>query len=61
MSNDGIRITFHGYGTLNFTLNCTDTTYTNPNWTMGQIYTDREVKCAPVTLPVKPYQITAVA
>jgi hypothetical protein len=54
-------ITFHGYGTVNVTLNCTDTTYTNPNWTMGQIYSDREVKCAPVTLPVEPYQITAVA
>lgn len=55
------RTTFKGYGTVNLTLECTDTTWTNPNWTIGQIYTDREVKCAPVSLPVKPYQMTAVA
>ncbi|OIW29352.1 hypothetical protein CONLIGDRAFT_575945 [Coniochaeta ligniaria NRRL 30616] len=53
--------TFRGYATVNLTLECNDTTWTNPNWTMGQIYSDREVKCAPVTLPVKPYTITAVA
>lgn len=55
------RTTFRGYATVNLTLECNDTTWTNPNWTMGQIYSDREVKCAPVTLPVKPYTITAVA
>ncbi|ORY68551.1 uncharacterized protein BCR38DRAFT_335597 [Pseudomassariella vexata] len=53
--------TFHGYGAINLTLGCTDTTWQNPNWTMGQIYSDREVKCTPVTLPVKPYEMTAVA
>ncbi|KAK6077109.1 hypothetical protein SCUP234_06848 [Seiridium cupressi] len=53
--------TINGYGQVNLTLDCTDTTYQNPNWTLGQIYSDREVKCAPVTVPVKPYQMTAVA
>lgn len=53
--------TFRGYAAVNLTLECTDTTWTNPNWTMGQIYSDREVKCGPVTLPVKPYTVTAVA
>lgn len=54
-------VTIHGYGQVNLTLECTDTTYQNPNWTLGQIYSDREVKCSPVTLPLKPYMMTAVA
>ncbi|KAJ9144401.1 hypothetical protein NKR19_g6445 [Coniochaeta hoffmannii] len=54
-------ITFRGYATVNLTLDCTDTTWTNSNWTMGDIYSDREVKCTPVTLPVQPYTMTAVA
>ncbi|KAI1855700.1 hypothetical protein JX266_000565 [Neoarthrinium moseri] len=53
--------TFHAYGQVNLTLDCTDSTWQNPNWTIGQIYSDREVKCAPVTVPVKPHTITAVA
>jgi hypothetical protein len=55
------RTTIHGYAQVNLTLSCTDNTYQNPNWTLGQIYSDREVKCAPVTIPVQPYEITAVA
>lgn len=55
-------ITFRGYGSVNLTLECTDTTWTNPDWSVGQVYSDREVKCAPVTVgTVKPYRITAVA
>ncbi|KAI1477833.1 hypothetical protein F4774DRAFT_387847 [Daldinia eschscholtzii] len=53
--------TINAYGTVNLTLACTDETWINPNWTMGQIYSDRTVKCEPVTLPLKPYQMTAVA
>jgi len=60
-TNLDARITFRGDAQANLTLDCTDTTWSNPNWTMGQIYSDREVKCAPVTLPVKPDTMTAVA
>lgn len=54
-------VTIHAYGQVNLTLDCTDDTYQNPNWTLGQIYSNREVKCAPVTEAVKPYLFTAVA
>ncbi|KAK4158898.1 hypothetical protein QBC43DRAFT_138635 [Cladorrhinum sp. PSN259] len=40
--------TFTVSGATNLTLSCTDVTTTTPNWTPGQIYSDREVKCAPV-------------
>ncbi|KAI0126791.1 hypothetical protein BJ170DRAFT_684372 [Xylariales sp. AK1849] len=53
--------TFSGYGQVNLTLACTDTTWQNSNWTMGQIYSDRTVTCDKVTVPVKPYKMTAVA
>lgn len=56
-----IRTRFSAAGRANLTLDCTDTTWQNPNWTLGQIYSDREVKCAPVTVGVKPYQMSAVA
>ncbi|KAI0020872.1 hypothetical protein F4780DRAFT_779096 [Xylariomycetidae sp. FL0641] len=53
--------TFHAYGTANLSLSCTDETTNNPDWEIGQIYSDRQVDCKPVTLPLKPYEITAVA
>ncbi|KAK3366279.1 hypothetical protein B0T24DRAFT_416640 [Lasiosphaeria ovina] len=53
--------TFTGYGAVNLKLDCTDTQYTNPNWTIGQIYSDREIKCSPVDVDVTPYELTAVA
>lgn len=31
----------------------------NPNWTIGNIYSDREIKCAPVTVDLTPYQKAA--
>ncbi|KAH8882333.1 hypothetical protein GQ53DRAFT_604249, partial [Thozetella sp. PMI_491] len=53
--------TFWARGAVNLTLDCTDTTWVNPNWTAGQIYSDREIKCQPVTVLVKPFEMTAVA
>ncbi|OTA98265.1 hypothetical protein M426DRAFT_326125 [Hypoxylon sp. CI-4A] len=53
--------TIHAYGTANLTLACTDETHLNPNWTIGHIYSDREVECKPVTIPLTPYEMTAVA
>ncbi|KAI1822534.1 hypothetical protein F4861DRAFT_386968 [Xylaria intraflava] len=52
---------FAAYGAVNLTLDCTEDDYQNPNWTMGQIYSSRVITCAPVTLPLKPHDETAVA
>ncbi|KAI8625646.1 hypothetical protein F5Y19DRAFT_449707 [Xylariaceae sp. FL1651] len=54
-------ITFTGYGAVNLTLNCTDDFYQNPDWQPGEIYSDRTIDCTPVTLPLKPYDKTAIA
>ncbi|KAL8404693.1 hypothetical protein RB594_009525 [Gaeumannomyces avenae] len=54
-------ITFWAYGNATLSLECEDTTWTNPNWTQGQIYSSRTVQCAPVSLPIKPHTMTAVA
>ncbi|KAH8682104.1 hypothetical protein BX600DRAFT_505722 [Xylariales sp. PMI_506] len=53
--------TFRYYGNVTLDLECTDTTWQNTNWTVGQIYSDREIKCNTVTVPVTPYLKTAVA
>ncbi|KAJ4422010.1 hypothetical protein N0V82_003306 [Gnomoniopsis sp. IMI 355080] len=53
--------TFHGSGKANLSLGCVTTNYQNPNWTIGEIYSDEEIKCSPETLTVKPYLMTAVA
>jgi hypothetical protein len=58
---DVIRITFTGRGDVNYTLGCTDTTWQNPNWTMGQIYSSREVKCGRVDSTIKPTELSAIA
>lgn len=55
------RTRFNAYGRTTLSLECTDTTWQNPNWTIGEIYSDREVKCAQVTVDVAPYRMTAVA
>lgn len=54
-------ITFNAHGQVNLTLDCTDTTWQNTNWTLGQFYSTRNVNCAPVTIDLKPSQISAVA
>lgn len=55
------RTRFSGAGSVNLTLDCVETQYQNPNWTVGQIYSDREITCQPVTTLVQPYEMTAVA
>lgn len=52
---------FNAWGSANLTLECTDETTTNPNWTIGEIYSDREVKCTPSSISMKPYEMAAVA
>ncbi|KAL2022386.1 hypothetical protein VTK56DRAFT_5453 [Thermocarpiscus australiensis] len=55
-------ITFSGRGEANFTLDCTEETYQNPNWTMGQIYSSRDIKCAVIQeTRIVPFEMTAVA
>ncbi len=55
------RITFTGRGEVNLTLDCQETNYQNPNWTMGQIYSSRLITCAPVDTKVVPVELSAVA
>jgi hypothetical protein len=55
------RITFTGRGEVNLTLDCQETNYQNPNWTMGQIYSSRLITCAPVETKVLPVELSAVA
>ncbi|KAK4096731.1 hypothetical protein N658DRAFT_510972 [Parathielavia hyrcaniae] len=52
---------FTGRGDVNLTLSCTDTTWQNPNWTMGEIYSSRDVQCAPVDASIEPYEMEAIA
>jgi hypothetical protein len=54
-------VTINGYGTINLTLSCTDETWENPDWKMGQIYSSRTITCDKQTFPLKPYQMTAIA
>ncbi|KAK3370516.1 hypothetical protein B0H63DRAFT_454681 [Podospora didyma] len=42
-------------------LDCTERLYQNANWTLGQIYSTRDITCKPVTLPIVPTEISAVA
>jgi len=53
--------TFSASGQANLTLDCTDTTWQNANWTLGQFYSTRNVNCALVTVDVTPSKISAVA
>jgi hypothetical protein len=55
------RITFTGRGNANFTLECSDEKWENPDWEMGQIYSSRTVTCKPVDSEIKPTEMTAVA
>ena len=46
---------------MDLDLACKDETWVNPDWKIGQIYSSRTVTCDPVTLPLEPYQMEAVA
>ncbi|GAP93076.1 hypothetical protein SAMD00023353_10000270 [Rosellinia necatrix] len=54
-------VTFRAYGTINLNLDCKETNYQNPDWQMGETYSNRDITCAPVTLPLQPHDKTAVA
>lgn len=42
-------------------LQCEETNWQNPNWTVGEIYSQRDVKCGIITLPTPIKEISAVA
>ncbi|KAK3994808.1 hypothetical protein QBC44DRAFT_40624 [Cladorrhinum sp. PSN332] len=54
-------ITFTGYGAVNLTLDCDQTFYQNPNWTIGEIYSRRDITCQKVDTVMEPYQMEAIA
>ncbi|KAI0200585.1 hypothetical protein F4808DRAFT_428377 [Astrocystis sublimbata] len=54
-------VTFHAFGSVNLTLDCKESNYQNPNWTLGETYSSRVIDCAPITLPLMPHDKTAVA
>lgn len=47
-------------GATTLTLSCTDVTTENPSWTPGQIYSAREIKCAPVDVTIGAGSVTAL-
>jgi len=49
-TNRDTRETFAA--SVNLTLTCTDNTVVNQNWTIGQIYSQRDVRCSPVDVTV---------
>jgi len=53
--------TYGAYGNATQTLDCTDTTWTNTNWTIGSFYSVRDVKCDLVDFMVEPSELWAVA
>ena len=52
---------FTAVGKATIKLDCSNTTYVNKNWTIGDIYSSTQVTCKPVTLSLKPDEISAIA
>ncbi|KAL2268954.1 hypothetical protein VTJ83DRAFT_3800 [Remersonia thermophila] len=53
-------ITINAQGNVNLTLSCTDNTWKNPSWQIGQIYSSRTIQCQPVNSPILPQEMSAV-
>ncbi|KAG7293968.1 hypothetical protein NEMBOFW57_004029 [Staphylotrichum longicolle] len=51
-------ITFTGRGDVNLTLECTDTTWVNPKWIIGEIYSSLDTNCAPVDSEIQPTELS---
>ncbi|KAM7187332.1 hypothetical protein V8F33_011322 [Rhypophila sp. PSN 637] len=52
---------FTAGGAVTMNLECNTKSWTNPNWTMGDIYSSTITTCQPVDLSLSPDQISAVA
>ena len=46
---------------MNLTLECTEESYGNPDWKMGQIYSDRTIVCDKLTTGVPITSLRAAA
>ncbi|KAM0252842.1 hypothetical protein ACHAQJ_007528 [Trichoderma viride] len=57
-ADEGSR--FSAQGGVNLNLTCSDTTWQNPDWTPGQIYSQRTVACGKVTVPATIEEMSAV-
>ncbi|KAK1964077.1 hypothetical protein LY78DRAFT_170271 [Colletotrichum sublineola] len=53
------RYTARGGAVANLT--CEETSWQNGNWTLGQIYSQRNIKCDIITLPTPVKEISAIA
>lgn len=53
--------TFTYAGTVNLTLDCTASYYKNPNWEIGQIYSNNSTACAQSDVTITPYSAEAEA
>jgi hypothetical protein len=55
-------VKFNAIAATALDMKCTDVSWQNPNWTQGSgaFYSTRDVKCAPVSLKLKPYGETIV-
>ena len=54
-----LSVKFFATGTASLDLTCSDETWTNPNWTQGtgEFYSKRDVKCTPIDLRLKPFEL----
>ncbi|KAL6880879.1 hypothetical protein J3F83DRAFT_720175 [Trichoderma novae-zelandiae] len=57
-AGEGSRFT--ALGGVRLDLNCSDTTWQNPSWTPGNIYSQRTVTCGKLTVPAKIEEMSAV-
>ncbi|KAM7186216.1 hypothetical protein V8F20_011486 [Naviculisporaceae sp. PSN 640] len=53
--------TFSASGAVKLSLQCDTKSWTNPNWTLGDIYSTRITTCLPVDLTLKPDEMSAIA
>ncbi|CAK7214071.1 hypothetical protein SCUCBS95973_002022 [Sporothrix curviconia] len=53
--------TFTYAGAVNLTLDCSATSYQNPNWTLGEIFLQNTTYCTQDDVTITPYLATAVA
>ncbi|KAL7944262.1 hypothetical protein V8C42DRAFT_326322 [Trichoderma barbatum] len=51
---------FTAIGGVDLKLKCEDTTWKNPNWTAGQIYSQRLITCLKATVPAPIEEMSAV-
>lgn len=59
--DSGSPTTFYATGAVNMTLDCTDESYKNSNWTLGQTYSNTSKACTALDGPVFASSISAMA